>query len=115
MAEEERQNKELLYGRISDEVVSVISRFPDVQIVPPDGFQSLMNGISQVWRKKGVPGIMIHTGKDGIIVDVSVSISCGCAPVKLGKSVQKALAEAMGQSFSVPISAINIDILKLVK
>lgn len=52
MAEEERQNKELLYGRISDEVVSVISRFPDVQIVPPDGFQSLMNGISQVWRKR---------------------------------------------------------------
>ena len=66
MTEEEREEKEALYGRILDAVTAAADGCPEVRIVPPEGFQSLVNGISQSWGRKGVPGVMIRSGKDGL-------------------------------------------------
>lgn len=115
MTEEERQEKEALYGRILDAVtVAADSCCPEVRIVPPEGFQSLVNGISQSWGRKGAPGVMIRSGKDGLVVEVSVSAVESGHLAEAGKKLQSVLWEAL-RPFGEAVSAVNIDILKIEK
>lgn len=114
MTEEERQEKEALYGRILDAVTEAAGSCPDVRIVPPEGFQSLVSGISQSWGRKGVPGVMIRSGKDGLVVEVSVSASESGHLAETGKKLQSVIWEAL-RLFGGAVSAVNIDILKVEK
>ncbi len=114
MTEEERQEKEALYGRILDAVTAAADSCPEVRIVPPEGFQSLVNGISQSWGRKGVPGVMIRSGKDGLVVEVSVSAAESGHLAEAGKKLQSVLWEAL-RPFGEAVSAVNIDILKIEK
>lgn len=114
MTEEERQEKEALYGRVLEAVTAAAEGCPEVRIVPSEGFQSLVNGISQSWGKKGVPGVMIRSGKDGLIVEVSVAASESGHLAETGKKFQSVLWEAL-RPFGEAVSAVNIDILKIEK
>lgn len=114
MTDEERQAREALYTRISDAVLAAVESCPGAAAVPPEGFQSLLSGISQVWGRKGTPGVMIRTGKDGLVVDVSVALASASALTASGRKLQAALWEAV-RTLGADIEAVNIDILKIEK
>ncbi len=114
MADEERQKREALFVEISDAVQRAVSAFSDASIVPPEGFQSLLSGLTQVWGRKSTPGIMIHAEEDGLFVDVSVSVTSARTLAKTGRELQQAVWDAL-RPLEAPVRAVNIDILKIVK
>lgn len=113
MEEAEKDVREALYRRISDAVVSTLEDIPDVDLVPPDGFQAITSGLSLVWGQKGTSGVMIHSGKFGLVLDVSVSVARGRILQDVGRMLQEKLSGRLYPLVSEPISAINVDILKI--
>lgn len=115
MEEAEKDARETLYRRISGEVISALMDIPDIDLVPPEGFQALTSGISQVWGQKGTSGVMIHSGKMGLVLDVSVSIARGRSLQEVGVELQNVLSERLSPLLSEPIGSINVDILRIRK
>lgn len=115
MEDAEKDVREALYRRITDEVVSIVEEIPDVELVPPEGFQAITSGISQVWGQKGTSGVMIHSGKYGLVLDVSVSVARGRILQDVGRELQDILSHRLYPLVSEPVSAINVDILKIKK
>lgn len=112
--ERNEREQENLYGRISDAVAEAIAPMNGVAIIPPEGFQAISSGISQVWKTKGLSGVMIHIGRSGLILDVSVSVSVGQNLPDVGQKVQNAVIDSLS-FLSEPIGAVNVDILRVVK
>lgn len=112
--ERNEREQEDLYGQISDAVAEAIAPMNGVMIIAPEGFQAISSGISQVWRPKGLSGVMIHIGKSGLILDVSISVSMGRNLPDVGQKVQDAVINSLS-FLSEPIGAVNVDILKVVK
>ncbi len=114
MTEEEHQEREALYSRICDTVCRAVMDFPEAKLVAPEGFQSILSGISQVWGKKGTPGIMIHSDSEGLILDISVSLASASSLAETGKQLQNTVWKSL-QPLTLQIRAVNIDILKVEK
>lgn len=114
MDEEERQDRDLVYGQISDAVSAAVAAFPGVELVAPEGVQSFLSGLSPVRGKKGVPGIMMRTDKNGLVLDISVAVPLTERIMDTGRALQNAVWESV-QDISESIRAINVDILKVKK
>lgn len=112
MERTEREEDDL-YLQISDAIAAAIAPIEGVTIVPPEGFQAIASGLSQVWRPKGLSGVMIHTGRSGIVLDISVSVTAGQSLIDVGKKVQEAALRALS-FLTEPVGAVNVDILKVV-
>lgn len=115
MAEEERQSQEDLYEKVTDQIVYTAASFPEITIVAPEGFQSFISGISQVWRRKGVPGIMIHSGRYGLSIDVSVSMTFRCRIHEEAERFQEAIRRSLEKECTETISSVNIDVVRITK
>lgn len=113
MAEEDRQKKEELYNAVTDLVLEAAGSFPEAAIVAPEGFQSFVSGISQVWGRKGVPGILIHSGRQGLVIDLSVSMTYGTRIPETGKLLQQKIREALESSCTETVSTVNIDVVRI--
>lgn len=112
MERTEREEDDL-YLKISEAVASAVAPIEGVTIVPPEGFQAIASGLSQVWRPKGLSGVMIHTGRSGIVLDISISVASGQSLMDVGKKVQEAAAGALS-FLTEPVGAVNVDIVKVV-
>ena len=115
MSDEDRQKRDRLYEEMAAVIRRAAEPCTELQIVAPEGVQMLVSGLSQVWGKKGAPGIMIHDGKYGLAVDVSVAAVYGTHIGDAARRLQKAISAALYQSFPEPVSAINIDVIRIVK
>lgn len=115
MADEAKQAKDALYGRIIEEIAAAVKDFPEAELVPPEGFAALASGISKVWGQSELSGVMLREGKYGLILDVSVAVVSAPSLPETGRRLQKFISERIYKIFSVPVSAINIDILKIMK
>ncbi len=112
MERTEREEDDL-YRQISEAVAEAVASIEGVAIVPPEGFQAIASGISQVWRPKGLSGVMIHSGRSGIVLDVSISVAADLSLTEVGKNVQDAVSGALS-FLTEPVGAVNVDILKVV-
>lgn len=114
MDEEERQDRDLVYGQISDAVSAAVAAFPGVELVAPEGVQSFLSGLSPVRGKKSVPGIMMRTDKNGLVLDISIAVPLTEQIMDTGRALQNAVWESV-QDISESIRAVNVDILKVKK
>ena len=115
MAEEERHSQEDLYEKVTDQIAYASASFPEITIVAPEGFQSFISGISQVWRRKGVPGIMIHSGRYGLSIDVSVSMTVASPIHETAQRFQQAVRRLLEKGCTETVSSVNIDVVRITK
>lgn len=111
MTSEEREE---MYGRISDAAAGALSEFPGVALASPEGFQLLFTGLSQNLRKKGQAGIMLRNEKEGLLLDVSVAVPFGMPLAETGRKIQSAVFEKVTEAAGETIAAVNIDIIKVI-
>lgn len=113
--EDRKQASEETYSRVVEEIHSVIKSFPDMELFLQEGLQAIASGISQGWRQKNTPGIVIHNDPEGLIVEVLVVLKDQRAPAERGRELQKQIHDRLYAKLFEPIKAVNLDILKVMR
>lgn len=113
MTEEFRNaiSDEDIYLKIEEAVLSI----PEVKGFTSDGLQNIVHGITSAFGKKAHKGILIRHTKDGIIVNIFVSLIYGCNVHEIGCRIQEHVNYSVLTLTNEPILSVDVSVTAVVK
>ena len=103
--------EEEIYEKIEQAVLQV----PEVSHFTSDGFQEMLNGISQAFgfgRHKGI--LLRKSRKNGIKVDLSLALHHGCRVVETARYIQMLIRNLLLSVTDGPVYGIDVTITDIV-
>lgn len=109
---EKKRSEDVVYQKIEEALLAM----PEVSHFTADGFQYLMQGISQAFGFKAHRGLWIRNLKDGRVkVAISVALHKGCQVQETARYIQMVVKNVFSSLRREDIESIDVTITEMVE
>lgn len=102
---------EELYLKIEEVVLAI----PEVKEFTSEGIQNIVQGITSAFGKKVHKGVLIRHNKNGMIINVFISLIYGCHVHEVGYLVQEQVQRKILPLTDEPVLSVDVVVTEVVK
>lgn len=102
---------EELYLKIEETILAI----PEVKGFTSEGLQNIVKGITSAFGKKAHKGILIHHDKNGMTINIFISLIYGCYVHEVGYLVQKQVQREILLLTDEPVLSVDVAVTEVIK
>ena len=100
---------EELYLKIEETILAIPEGFTS------EGLQNIVKGITSAFGKKAHKGILIHHDKNGMTINIFISLIYGCHVHEVGYLVQKQVQREILLLTDEPVLSVDVAVTEVIK
>lgn len=109
-----------LHSVVSDEelylkIEETILALPEVKGFTSEGLQNIVKGITSAFGKKAHKGILIRHDKNGMTINIFISLIYGCHVHEVGYLVQKQVQREILLLTDEPVLSVHVAVTEVIK
>ena len=102
---------EELYLKIEETILAI----PEVKGFTSEGLQNIVKGITSAFGKKAHKGILIHHDKNGMTINIFISLIYGGHVHEVGYLVQKQVQREILLLTDEPVLSVDVAVTEVIK
>ena len=102
---------EELYLKIEETILAI----PEVKGFTSEGLQNIVKGITSAFGKKVHKGILIRHDKNGMNINIFISLIYGCHVHEVGYLVQKQVQREILLLTDEPVLSVHVAVTEVIK
>ena len=102
---------EELYLKIEETILAI----PEVKGFTSEGLQNIVKGITSAFGKKAHKGILIRHDKNGMTINIFISLIYGCHVHEVGYLVQKQVQREILLLTDEPVLSVDVAVTEVIK